>query len=1449
NGNGTGTFNWTPAYTQSGSYNITFFASDGFSLDSEIVAITVIEAGNQAPFLAAIGPKSVYEARNLNFGVTAADPDGTFPTLTTSILPGGATFVDNHNGTGTFNWTPNNAQAASYFVTFYASDGSIIDSEAIVITVLNANQPPVLAAIGPRSVNENANLNFGVSAVDGDGTIPVLTTSALPAGAGFVNNGNGTGTFNWTPTFYQSGVYNVTFYVTDDSLGVDSEIVAITVNNINQAPILAAIGARIVDENSNLNFSASATDPDGNIPVLTVSTLPTGATFIDNANGTGTFDWTPTFDQSGLYYVTFYASDGVAIDSEAVTITVNNVNRPPVLAAIGAKAVGEGINLNFNVTSTDPDGNIPALTVLTLPTGATFVDHANGSGTFDWTPTFDQAGTYSVTFYSSDGVAIDSEVVSITVGGVNQAPILAAIGAKVVNENSNLNFGVSATDADGNIPALTVSTLPTGATFVDNANGTGTFNWTPTFYQAGTYNVTLYASDGIATDSEVVTITVNNVNQPPILAAIGAKTINENSNLNFGVSASDLDGNIPALTVSTLPTGATFADNANGTGTFNWTPTFYQSGIFSVTFYASDGVVIDSEVVTITVNNVNQPPILAAIGAKAVDENTNLNFGISASDLDGNIPALTVSTLPTGATFVDNANGSGTFDWTPTFDQSGIYNVTFYASDGVAIDSEIVSITVGGVNQAPILAAIGAKTANENSNLNFGVTAADADGNIPALTVSTLPTGATFVDHADGSGTFNWTPTFYQAGSYSVTFYASDGVAIDSEIVTITVNNVNQAPILAAIGAKTINENSNLNFGVSASDLDGNIPALTVSTLPTGATFIDHANGTGTFDWTPTFYQAGFYNVTFYSSDGSATDSEVVTITVNNVNQSPILAAIGAKAVDENNNLNFGVSASDLDGNIPTLTVSTLPTGATFIDNTNGTGTFNWTPTFDQAGIYSVTFYASDGVTIDSEVVSITVGGINQPPVLAAIGAKAVEENSNLNFGVSTTDADGNIPALTVSTLPSGATFSDHADGTGTFDWTPTFDQSGVYNVTFYASDGIAIDSEIVTVTVNDVNRAPIANAGPDQPNGIVGATAILDGTGSYDPDGTGLIYSWTQVSGPAATLSDPAVSSPTFVPSFPGVYSFALTVTDGTLFSAPDNVVITAANAAPPQAISDLSIAIVADNILLSWSAVTRDTDGLNTQIGGYIIYRDTIAYFTPSTADSIGATDPLTLTFTDNNLGGANVVGDTLQQYFYAVISYDIYGNRSAASNRVGEYDYQIVTTLTTNYNLICIPFENTGITTADQLINAIGRSSVRTVNNYRPSSQSFEQRFAAGFGVNFSVVPGGIYQVNASGATIFSVAGRVPAPGAITYQLVSTATTDYSFLSVPFEREANFRYAQDVLNNVPGGFNTLNNFVAGSQSYQSRFAAGFGVNFRVKAGRPYQANSARNDTFPKP
>ncbi|MBN4072394.1 hypothetical protein JYU03_00575, partial [bacterium AH-315-F03] len=663
------------------------------------------------------------------------------------------------------------------------------------------------------------------------------------------------------------------------------------------------------------------------------------------------------------------------------------------------------------------------------------------------------------TFYATDdSLAVDSEVVEITVNeGGNQLPILDPIGAQITTENVNLNFVVSASDVES-IPIITTSALPVGATF----DGT-TFNWIPDFLQSGVYSVTFYATDdSLAVDSEVVSITVNDGgNQLPILDPIGAQITTENVNLNFVVTASDIEST-PIITTSTLPSGATF----DGT-TFDWTPDFLQSGIYSVTFYATDdSLAVDSEIVSITVDEGgNQLPILDPIGSQITAENINLNFVVTASDIEST-PIITTSALPSGATF-DGA----TFDWTPSSLQSGIYSVTFYATDdSLAVDSEVISITVTeGGNLPPVLATIGAQVTTENVNLNFTVSATDAES-VPVVTTSTLPTGATFTPSA-GGGTFDWTPDFLQSGIYSVTFYATDdSLAVDSEVVSITVNDGgNQLPILAAIGAQVTTENVNLNFVVSATDIEST-PIITTSALPVGATF----DGT-TFDWTPDFLQSGIYSVTFYATDDSlAVDSEVVSITVNDGgNQLPILDPIGSRITVENVNLNFAVSASDIES-IPVITTSTLPTGATF-DGTN----FDWTPSFLQSGIYSVTFYATDdSLAVDSEVVSITVAeGGNQLPLLAAIGAQITTENVNLNFAVSATDVES-VPVITTSALPAGATFTPSAGG-GTFDWTPDFLQSGVYSVTFYATDdSLAVDSEVVSITVNEAgNQLPVLDA------------------------------------------------------------------------------------------------------------------------------------------------------------------------------------------------------------------------------------------------------------------------------------------------------------------------------------------------------------------------------------
>lgn len=268
----------------------------------------------------------------------------------------------------------------------------------------NANKAPVLDPIGNKTVMAGQLLQFTLSASDHEGDPLTYSAGNLPAGAKF--NGT-TGQFSWTPGTNQIGTYVVHFEVSD-SIAIDSEDVIITVGS-NGPPVFDPIGDKSVNEGEPLMFSISATDPDGDVLTYSAANLPIGASFSPN---TQTFDWTPGYDQAGSYPVTFQVNDGIVTVSETVTLTVSNVNRNPILAAIEDKTVTAGNRLQFTVTASDPDGDDLILGAAGLPDGAVF---DSSTGKFDWTPAASQVGVYTVTFTASDGVLIDAKEVLITV--------------------------------------------------------------------------------------------------------------------------------------------------------------------------------------------------------------------------------------------------------------------------------------------------------------------------------------------------------------------------------------------------------------------------------------------------------------------------------------------------------------------------------------------------------------------------------------------------------------------------------------------------------------------------------------------------------------------------------------------------------------------------------------------------------------------------------------------------------------------------------------------------------------------------------------------------------------------------------------------------------------------------------------------------------------------------
>jgi hypothetical protein len=264
--------------------------------------------------------------------------------------------------------------------------------------------------------------------------------------------------------------------------------------------------------------------------------------------------------------------------------------------------------------------------------------------------------------------------------------------------------------------------------------------------------------------------------------------------------------------------------------------------------------------------------------------------------------------------------------------------------------------------------------------------------------------------------------------------------------------------------------------------------------------------------------------------------------------RAPVVLAPATAFGTEGTLISFTVSASDPDGDaLTSLTAAPLPAGATFNANAAFTsGTFSWTPTFTQSGTYSVTFSASNALT-GSATTAISVSHGDRPPVVTAPAVVSGSENSLIIFTVTASSPDGfAITSFTAAPLQPGATFTTNASKTsGTFSWTPTLSQAGTYSVTFTACNFLCgAATTIITVTNRD--ETPVAEAGGPY-SGVVGVPVAFDGTGSFDPNGDALTYTWEF--GDGGTAIGP---TPLHVYAASGSYLATLTVSDGVL-SASD--------------------------------------------------------------------------------------------------------------------------------------------------------------------------------------------------------------------------------------------------------------------------------------------------------
>jgi hypothetical protein len=142
-----------------------------------------------------------------------------------------------------------------------------------------------------------------------------------------------------------------------------------------------------------------------------------------------------------------------------------------------------------------------------LPSGVTFTDNGDGTATLAGTPAAGSIGTYALTLTASNGVPPDAtQNFTLT---VDQAPVITSANAATFTVGAAGSFTVTTTGSP--VAGLSeVGTLPSGVTFVDNGDGTATLSGTPVAGSAGTYALTLTASNGVSPDAtQAFTMTVN----------------------------------------------------------------------------------------------------------------------------------------------------------------------------------------------------------------------------------------------------------------------------------------------------------------------------------------------------------------------------------------------------------------------------------------------------------------------------------------------------------------------------------------------------------------------------------------------------------------------------------------------------------------------------------------------------------------------------------------------------------------------------------------------------------------------------------------------------------------------------------------------------------------------------------------------------------------------------
>ena len=962
---------------------------------------------------------------------------------------------------------------------------------------------------------------------------------------------------------------------------------------INEAPNFTDGDSttRGVTENTasgvNIGSTVAATDADNDTLTYTLGGTDAAAFRIVSTSGQLQTNAALDYETKSSYSVTVSASDGNGgSDSISVSITVTDVSEKPVFAPGGvtltiAENTASGRNIGNPITATDPDsGDTLTYSLRRGDKDAFSIDPNTGQVRTKAALNYERKNAYTdLAVRATDSTGLTGATrltINVTDVHENRAPSFAdgLNTTRTVAENTasgqNIGSAVAATDADNDTLTYSLSGKYAAAFRIVSTTGQLQTKAPLDYETQSSYAVTVSVSDGNnGTDTIIVTINVTDVtdvneNRAPVFTdgSSATRAIAENtaSGQNIGAAVAATDADNDTLTYSLGGTDASSFSIVSTTGQLQTSAAldYETKASYSVTVSVSDGNgESDSITVTINVTDVaeNNAPVFTDGDSttRSIAENTaageNIGTAVPATDTDNDTLTYSLGGTDAAAFSIVSTTGQLRTSTALDYETKSSYAVSVSVSDGNGgSDSITVTITVTDVSEKPVFAPGGviltiAENAASGTNIGDPITATDPDSG-DTLTYSLRRGDAeSFSIDANTGQLRTKAPLDYETkNAYTnLAVRATDSTGLTGATrVTINVTDVdeNRAPVFADGDSTTrsIAENTaageNIGTAVAATDVDtGDTLTYTLSGTDVSSFSIVSTSGQLQTSAALDYETKTSYSVTITVSDGSLTDSIIVTITVTDVNENraPLFTDGDSttRSIAENTasgeNIGTAVAATDADTG-DTLTYSLDGTDASSFSIVSTTGQLQTRAALDYEtkDTYSVTVSVADGNSeSDSITVTINVTDVdeNRDPVFADGDSttRSIAENTasgeNIGTAVAATDADNNTLTYTLGGTDAAVFSIVSSSGQLQTSTALDYETKSSYAVSVSVSDGNGgSDSITVTITVTDVSEKPVF-----APGGVIltiaenaaSGTNIGDPITATDPDsGDTLTYS-----------------------------------------------------------------------------------------------------------------------------------------------------------------------------------------------------------------------------------------------------------------------------------------------------------------------------------------------------